>query len=728
MHQHRVFHPDAYLHAALGVAGEEVAGCDIDAGVHPVEEAVDAAVLKVPSHQTADVQVLGLAGHTGAHAADAAHDHVDAHSGTAGFLQLENDVAVADGVVFQDHGSRAAHAGGRDDMVHFFQQHALEPQRGHQHLVACLGQLLHGKVLEHIGGFLADALICRDEGMIGVELAGLLVVVAGADLGDVGVAVLPLFGDEGELGVDLVILKTVDDRAACAFQLLGPVDVVLLVKAGAQLHQGHDFLAVFGRFRQRLHDLGLPRHAVEGHLDGDDVRVVGGLFQHGNEGPDGLVRIAEQHIVLLHLGGKVVVRRGQHGPGRRVEQFRAALGFDAAGELVEKAQVQRAFLLEHPLVGQQQPVAQQPFYLRRGRRRDLQAHSSQFAAALEQLGHDLAVIDVMIHHAFFHVDIRIAGNAEQAFFQNGLLAEDAGCKVQHQFFGKGKQRFAVLFNEVDAFHLAGDGDDAQALPGRVLFLEQHAEVNFLIAQERERVAVVHDLRAEDREQLGLEILLPDMLVLFGQMVKIHLAVAIFGQCFQRFCVIFVAVLLQLGGFGHDGGKLLGGRHVGLVLALFLFALFLLQVRALLQRAHAHHEELVQIGAINGKELDPLGQRHVFILAQRKDPPVEVQPAQLAVDKNGIIAHVHSPFFRSAGKRCRSSAHSCLACPGGHDVFGQARNVCRICHLRERPILLPVCHNGPGTALAHAGQGAQSIHVGGVQVHPGVGRKRLPVRQ
>ena len=128
------------------------------------------------------------------------------------------------------------------------------------------------------------------------------------------------------------------------------------------------------------------------------------------------------------------------------------------------------------------------------------------------------------------------------------------------------------------------------------FFQQHAKVDLFVAQKRERVAVIHDLRAEDGEQLGLEVFFPEMLLLLGQVVEIHLMVAVLCQIFQRFCVEFIALLLQLRRFGHNGGQLLGGGHVGLVFPLFLFGLALLKVCALLQGAHAHHEKLVQIGA------------------------------------------------------------------------------------------------------------------------------------
>ena len=309
-------------------------------------------MLKVAAHQTADMQVLGLARHLGADTADTAHDHIDANPRTAGFFKLQDDIPIRDGVVFQDHGCRAAQLGCIDDPVHLVQQHALEAQRSHQHLLGGLRQFLHGKVLEHVGGFLTDAQICRDERIIGIELTGLFVVVSGADLGDVAVALRALLCDEGQLGVHLVIIEAVEDGTASLFQLLGPVDVILLVKAGTQLYQSHHFLAVFGGFDQGLYDLGFPRHPVKGHLNGDDLRIPRGLFQHRDEGTDGLIRITKQDIVLFHLSGKVIILGRQHGPGRGIEQLGVSLGLHFTGELVEEAQIQRALLGKHPLMAQ----------------------------------------------------------------------------------------------------------------------------------------------------------------------------------------------------------------------------------------------------------------------------------------------------------------------------------------------------------------------------------------
>ena len=101
--------------------------------------------------------------------------------------------------------------------------------------------------------------------------------------------------------MDLVIVKAVEHGAARILQLLGPVNVVLLVKAGAQLHHGHHFLAVLSGGNEGLHDLGVRRHTVQRHFDGHHVGIRAGAQQHPDEGADALVGIGQQHIVAAGL-------------------------------------------------------------------------------------------------------------------------------------------------------------------------------------------------------------------------------------------------------------------------------------------------------------------------------------------------------------------------------------------------------------------------------------------
>ena len=76
------------------------------------------------------------------------------------------------------------------------------------------------------------------------------------------------------------------------------------------------------------------------------------------------------------------------------------------------------------------------------------------SAALEQIGHDLAVVDVMIHHALFHVDVGVAGDPEEALFLHIFLAEDEGRIMEHQLLRQGKAGLIVLPDEMHPLHLA----------------------------------------------------------------------------------------------------------------------------------------------------------------------------------------------------------------------------------------------------------------------------------
>ena len=164
------------------------------------------------------------------------------------------------------------------------------------------------------------------------------------------------------------------------------------------------------------------------------------------------------------------------------------------------------------------------------------------------------------------------------------------------------------------------------------FAEQlHDKIRFLVAQKREGMALVHDLRAEHREHLVLEIGFPAALLLFVQMGKIHLLVAVVRQLLHQVQVILVALGLQLRHAGHDGRQLLRGGHVG-----HQVGLVVLQQRLVVQRAHPDHKKLVQVAAVDAGKLEALAQRHRLFLGKGQHAAVKVQPAELPVDKDGIV--------------------------------------------------------------------------------------------
>ena len=216
----------------LEVAAEQVARADEHALIFPFAEGVDARVLKPAAYDACDRDVLRHALDAGAQAADAADKELDLYASLGALDELFHHVFVIQGVdldgdaalvtlgllaleKFQHPGFEAV---GRDPEV---------LRLGRQFAVQQGGE----------GGLAVQArlLVCGNKGEVGVLLAGDLVVVTGAHLGDAREIAVVLTGDDAELGVHLVLGQAVDHMAARVLQHLGIVDVVLLVESGPQL-------------------------------------------------------------------------------------------------------------------------------------------------------------------------------------------------------------------------------------------------------------------------------------------------------------------------------------------------------------------------------------------------------------------------------------------------------------------------------------------------------------
>src|SRR5260370_5684340 len=115
-----------------------------------------------------------------------------------------------------------------------------------------------------------------------VDLRGVGVVVAGADV-DITPDLLPLSADDqGDLGVRLEPDDAVDDVDANLRERLSPRNVRLFVTARLQLDQGHHLLATLGGAYQRANDRAeRARGPVQGLLDCQDVRVLRCLVDAG---------------------------------------------------------------------------------------------------------------------------------------------------------------------------------------------------------------------------------------------------------------------------------------------------------------------------------------------------------------------------------------------------------------------------------------------------------------
>ena len=90
-------------------------------------------------------------------------------------------------------------------------------------------------------------------------------------------------------------------------QLLGPVDVVLLIKTRLQLHQNRHLLAVVRRLGQRRHNGRVAADAVQRLLDGQHLRVTGRAAHKPHHRVKALVGMVQENVPFADVGENIVL-------------------------------------------------------------------------------------------------------------------------------------------------------------------------------------------------------------------------------------------------------------------------------------------------------------------------------------------------------------------------------------------------------------------------------------
>ena len=548
------------LHPPLGVAGHQVGGADVDLSLLPHAEGVDAGVLQEPAHNGEHPDAVGEAGHAGPQAADAPYVHGDGHPGLAGLGQLVDEMAVGDRVDFDKDAGGLPLAGLFDLLVDEGHEPGLQAVGRHQQLLVIPLQIGGGHVLEEGGRVGADGRAGRHEAEIGVQLGGLLVVVARADLGNVLDAGLVPPGDEADLGVDLVVLKAVEHGAARLLQPLGPGDVVLLVKACPQLHEHSDILAVFRRRGQVLHQFGGGGQAVDGDLDGQNRGVVGRLPHQVEEGVHGVVGVEEQGVPPEDLGDHLLAAVEAGGPlggVLGVAQGGGALRGQLALQGVHVPHGQGRLGEEHVLPGQIQPLAQVVQQLLGGMSLDLQPHGSQPGPLLEHLLH---VLPEVLHHVVVLVlraDVRVAGDRDDVLLLDLIGVKEGVGVGQDDLLGEQVPQPPLLQLEEGG---ESPGDGHQAEPPLPVPAEGQNDVQALGGQMGKGVVAVHYHGGEHRLHIVPEPALHLLALLAVQLVRLQVADVAGPQALLQLGDDLVPLLVQGGHRLADGLELFDRRE------------------------------------------------------------------------------------------------------------------------------------------------------------------------
>ena len=583
-------------------------------------------MLQEAPHHRGDADVLGQTRDARAQRADAAHDQVDLHAGAAGFIQGLDDALFQQRIQLGDDACLAAGLGGFGLALDGLQQRAVQPEGRLQQRLQAAGGTQAGQAAEDLVHVGADFLVGGEEPEVLIQACRARVVVAGAQ---VGIASQP-FGlasqHQGQFGVGLVTHHAIDHVHAHFFQLGGPVDVGLFVEAGHQLQHDGDFLAGAGGFHQRFHQHRVGAGAVDGLLDGHDLRVACGAAQEVLHRIEGFVGVVQQHVAGGNHAEQVVLLQGGGlaGGERREEQVGA---LDQLDDLGIASQVDRAVDPVAVLFVQVEFLAQALGHFGA----DVGGHFQPHAMAPGALTQLVAEGAAQVGHFFLvHEQVAVAGEAERALRADG----ESGEQLAHEALDDGRQQHdAVRHAGHFGRHLEGDGQharrlhdgQARAAAEGVAAVQLHGEVECLAGDARERMGRVQGDGGEQRLDLAHEDLVGPVaqgVVPLGGKEDLH------ALGFQRRQDVaaqhLVLALDQLAGANGQRGDAgaCRGRQRGVASGDFL------------QLGHADLEQLVEIAGDDGDVAQPLQQGGVGGFGQRQHAAVEGDDALLAVQRRG----------------------------------------------------------------------------------------------
>lgn len=80
--------------------------------------------------------------------------------------------------------------------------------------------------------------------------------------------------------------------------LTSPGDIIGLIEAGFQLDEDRDLLFVAGGGDEGVQQGRIPAGPIKGHLDREDLRIYGSLFEKRDDGLKTFVGVMQEDVVL----------------------------------------------------------------------------------------------------------------------------------------------------------------------------------------------------------------------------------------------------------------------------------------------------------------------------------------------------------------------------------------------------------------------------------------------
>ncbi len=387
--------------------------------------------------------------------------------------------------------------------------------------------------------------------------------------------------------------QPVDDVHAGLLHLPGPGDVVRLVQPGLELHEYRHLLAVLGGARERPGDRTVGADAVEGLLDGEDVRIFRRFLDEAQHRIERFVRMVEQDVLLGEDGERglrLSQRRRQRGQEGIHSQIRSRVQLRQGGGVRE---LQGAIHAVHVRGGELERGGER--LLQRGRSTRVELEPDRGAPVpLPQLVLDRGekVLGVLL----VEVQVPVPGDPEGG----GCLHRESRKEVPqvqlddvlgHEICGAGalcrRNRHEAPEHRRDLDHRERQLGELLARSPAGLAPQHHRHVERLVPQMREGMSRVHRQRGEGgKHRLG-EVGPRRHLGLVGEGRRAEDRHSSGPQDRDQVLPPDAVELVhhRVGALG-DRGELLGGQHA------VRLGLHHVADQLLLEPRHPHHEELV----------------------------------------------------------------------------------------------------------------------------------------
>ena len=618
--------------AVKGIAFHPVGAADEVARVAGVFEAVEAAVLEEASDDAAHFDVFAHAGQSGAEGADAADKEFDFHAGAGCAVEGLDDFLLHEGIEFGEDAGRFAGTGVFDLAVDEGKNFAVQMPRGDEKFFRRREAGDAGDGVEEVGHILGDVGAGGEEAEVGVEAGGGRMVVAGAEVDVAADAVVFLAHDHGHLGVGLESGHTIDDIDAGFAELAGPFDVGGFVEAGFQLDGDDDLFAGARGLDEERDEWGVGAGAVKRLLDGEHLRVLGGLADEVEDGLKAVIRMMQQDVAFADVEKDVVfLSEADDGDGGEAFVFEVrAVEFGGDGH--EPHEVERPIDAVDVLFFEVEDFAEaaDEFF------GDVLHFEADGVAAVELAEFVFDGAQEVAGFFLVDVEVAVARDAEHVGAMDFDAVEEAADMGLHEVAEEDEVlAVAVFFGEgQEAREDARDLHDGE-IGGEVFALQFDEEVEAFVEELREGVRGVDGQRGEDGEDFAFEVV-----VEVGARGRFDVGVTVEADAFggeagaDFLTPASVLVCDETADAMGDGGELLcGGKAVGSGgLRAGLHDLF--------EPGHADLEEFVEVGRDDAEEFEALEERGGGIFGLIEDALVEFQPTQLAIDKILGIGKIH----------------------------------------------------------------------------------------